>query len=128
MISIYLFTGMDQFDRDSTIADFKNGTIKLMVRCLQCVVFVHISLLYVINFLLTEREVCSLHREISDRGLFCTDRTRSARTVQKNRGTIFLCTDRASEVNKKFILSHFLFLPGCFEALELRSLDFRQSH
>ena len=64
MISIHSFTGMDQFDRDSTIADFKNGTIKLMVRCLQCVVFVHISLLYVINFLLTEREVCTrgVHR------------------------------------------------------------------
>ncbi len=102
MISIHSFIGMDQFDRDSTIADFKNGTIKLMVRCLQCVVFVHISLLYGLPV---------------GRGLY-----------QKDRGTIFLCTDQASEVNKKFIIWHFLFLAGCFEALELRSLDFRQSH
>ena len=55
----------------------------------------------VINFLLTEREVCSLYREISDRGLFYADRARRTRFVQKDRGPIFLCIYRASEVNKK---------------------------
>ena len=30
---LYIFlAGMDQFDRDSTIADFKNGVTNLMVR------------------------------------------------------------------------------------------------
>lgn len=29
---IFFFPGMDQFDRDSTIADFKNGVTNLMVR------------------------------------------------------------------------------------------------
>ena len=43
-----------------------------------------------------------LYREISDRGLFCTDRVRRARLVQKDQGPIFLCKDQASEVNKKF--------------------------
>ena len=57
----------------------------------------------VINFLLTEREVCSLYREISDRGLFYACRPSPYRTrfVQKDRGPIFLCIYRASEVNKK---------------------------
>ena len=43
-----------------------------------------------INFLLTEREVC---REISDQGVFC---------MKKERGPIFLCTDRANEVKKVY--------------------------
>ena len=43
-----------------------------------------------------------LYREISDRGLFCTDRARRARFVQKDQGPIFLFKDQASEVNKKF--------------------------
>ena len=47
-----------------------------------------------------------LYREISDRGLFRTDRARRVRFVQKDRGPIFLCTYRASEVNKKFIIWH----------------------
>ena len=29
---LVLSSGMDQFDRDSTIADFKNGVTNLMVR------------------------------------------------------------------------------------------------
>ena len=37
---------------------------------------------------------------------FCTDRARRARFVQKDRGPIFLGKDRASEVNKKFIIWH----------------------
>jgi hypothetical protein len=45
------------------------------------------------NFLLTERAVSS-------------DRDRRARFVQKDRGAIFLCTYRASELNKKFITWH----------------------
>jgi hypothetical protein len=48
----------------------------------------------------------SLYNEISDRGLFCTDRARRARFVQKDWDQIFLCTYRASEVNKKFIIWH----------------------
>jgi hypothetical protein len=49
-----------------------------------------------------------LYREISDRGLFCTDRARRARFVKKDRGPIFLCTYRASEVYKKFINMAFI--------------------
>jgi hypothetical protein len=48
----------------------------------------------VTNFLLTERKVC----------------TEKYRTevffVQKDWGPIFLCTNRASEINKKFIIWH----------------------
>jgi hypothetical protein len=57
-----------------------------------------------IKLLLTEREVCTeKHRtEV----FFFTDRARKARSVQKDRGPIFLCTYRASEVNKKFIIWH----------------------
>jgi hypothetical protein len=40
-----------------------------------------------------------LYKEISDQGIFSTDRDRRARFVQKDRGPIFLCTYRASEVN-----------------------------
>jgi hypothetical protein len=40
-----------------------------------------------------------LYRDISDRGLFCTDRARRTRFVPKDRGPIFICTYRASEVN-----------------------------
>jgi hypothetical protein len=47
-----------------------------------------------------------LYREISDPGLFCTDRARRVRFVQKDRGPIFICKGRASEVNKKFIIWH----------------------
>jgi hypothetical protein len=49
-----------------------------------------------------------LYREISDPGLFCIDRARRARFVHKDRDPIFICTYRASEVNKKFIIWHLL--------------------
>jgi hypothetical protein len=52
----------------------------------------------IIKFLLTR----GVYREISDRGLFCTDQARRARFVPKDRGPIFRCTFRASKVNKKF--------------------------
>jgi hypothetical protein len=44
---ISFLVGMDQFDRDSTIADFKNNTIKLMVRCLLWVFFISLLCVYV---------------------------------------------------------------------------------
>ena len=47
-----------------------------------------------------------LQRNIGHGGLFCTDRARTARIAQKDRGPIFLCKGRASEVNKKFIIWH----------------------
>jgi hypothetical protein len=59
----------------------------------------------IVSLLLLINRTRGLHyREISDRGLFCTDRARIARFVQKERGPIFLCTNRESEVNKKIII------------------------
>jgi hypothetical protein len=61
----------------------------------------------IVSLLLLINRTRGLHyREISDRGLFCTDRARIARFVQKERGPIFLCTNRESEVNKKIIIWH----------------------
>jgi hypothetical protein len=57
---------------------------------------------FIINFFINRTR--GLYREISDGGLFCTDPACRARFVQKDRGLIFLCTYRASEVNKKFII------------------------
>ena len=49
----------------------------------------------IINFLLTEREVCTEKYRLYKK-----------KFVQKERGPIFLCTYRESEINKKFIIWH----------------------
>jgi hypothetical protein len=48
----------------------------------------------------------SVQRNIRPRSL-CTDRARRASFIQKDRGPIFLCTYRASEINKKFIIGSY---------------------
>ena len=53
-----------------------------------------------INFVLTEREVCT---EKYRTEVFLAQNLR-ARSVRKDRGPIFFCTNQASEVNKKFII------------------------
>jgi hypothetical protein len=57
--------------------------------------------LFINNFLLIKY---FLLIKLLDRCLFCTDRARRARFVQKGRGPIFLCKWRTSEVNKKYIM------------------------
>ena len=64
----------------------------------------HILNKYIYKLLINRTR--GLYREISDRGLLYTDRARRARFVQKDRGPIFLCTYRASEISKKFIIWH----------------------
>ena len=64
-------------------------------------VITHVYSLYCICRVITH--VCSS---------YCIYRARRARFVQKDRGPIFLCKGRASEVNKKFIIWHLLaFIP-----------------